>query len=160
MQVRDPGRRELANAEVTLYAGSGASSNTVGVARFDPSLRAYVGPLTLQRPGTFVVTAVARHHGETVGTDRQLLVVESVDPELADLQARPPVLQAVARAGEGGFHRVGEADPKDLDALWGDLPPARVEFLRRSLWDRPTTLAILLGLLVLEWSLRRWKGLA
>jgi hypothetical protein len=35
-----------------------------------------------------------------------------------------------------------------------------VEFHRKPLWDRPLYLALLLGLLVLEWSLRRWKGLA
>ena len=160
VQVRDAGRQELTDAEVTLYAGSGTSSNAVGVARYDPASRAYVAPVTLQRPGSFIITAVARRQGEPVGIDRQLLGVESVDPEMADLQARPTVLQAVARAGEGGFHRVEDAEPRGLEALWGDLPPPRVEFLRRSLWDRPLHLGILLGLLVLEWSLRRWKGLA
>ncbi|MEY4690230.1 MAG: hypothetical protein RIT19_555, partial [Verrucomicrobiota bacterium] len=35
-----------------------------------------------------------------------------------------------------------------------------IEFHRKPLWDRPLFLGLLLGLLVLEWSLRRWKGLA
>jgi hypothetical protein len=107
-----------------------------------------------------VISAVAQRGGESLGVDRQLLVAESVDPELADLQARPEVMQGVARAGDGMAHRVEETDPRGLEALWGDLPQPWIEFLRKPLWDRPLYLAILLGLLVVEWSLRRWKGLA
>lgn len=160
VRVRDAAQREVTDAEVTLYAGTGASSNAVGVARFDISRRAYVAPVTLHQPGTFVVTAVARRGGEPLGTDRQLLVAESVDPELADLQARPPVMEAIARAGEGRSHRVGPDDPRGIEELWAGLPEPLVEFRRNPLWDRPLFLALLLGLLVSEWSLRRWKGLA
>lgn len=160
VRVHDQAQREVTDAQVTLFAGSGSSSNAVGVARFDPARRAYVAPVTLQRPGTFVVSAVARRGDESLGVDRQLLVAETVDPELADLQARPTVMEALAREGEGSAHRVSDTDPRGLEALWRDLPRPWVEFHRKSLWDRPLHLALLLGLLVLEWSLRRWKGLA
>ena len=160
IQVRDQTQREVTDAEVTLFAGSGTSSNAVGVARFDPTRRAYVAPVSLQRAGTFVISAVARRGEEWLGVDRQLLVAESVDPEMADLQARPTVMDAIARAGEGLAHRVEDTPASGLESLWKDLPAPTVEFHRKPLWDRPVFLAILLGLLVLEWSLRRWKGLA
>lgn len=160
IRVRDLAQREVTDAEVTLFAGTGASSNAVAVARYDPARHAYVASVTLQKPGTFVISAVAQRAGESLGVDRQLLVAENVDPELADLQARPAVMEGMARAGDGMAHRVEETDPRRLEALWGDLPQPRIEFLRKPLWDRPLYLAILLGLLVLEWSLRRWKGLA
>jgi hypothetical protein len=160
IRVQDQAQHEVTDAEVTLFAGTGASSNAVAVARYDPARRAYVAPVTLQKPGTFVISAVAQRGGESLGVDRQLLVAESVDPELADLQARPAVMEGVARAGDGMAHRVEETDPRGLEALWGDLPQPWIEFLRKPLWDRPLYLAILLGLLVVEWSLRRWKGLA
>ena len=160
IHVRDPAQQEVTDAEVTLFAGSGASSNAVGVAHFDPTRRAYVAPITLQKPGTFVVSAVARRGEVLLGVDRQLLVAESVDPELADLQARPPVMAAISRAGDGTEHRIEDTQPSVLDSLWKDLPTPTVEFHRKPLWDRPVYLAILLGLLVAEWSLRRWKGLA
>ena len=160
IQVRDQTQREVTDAEVTLFAGSGTSSNAVGVARFDPTRRAYVAPVSLQRAGTFVISAVARRGEEWLGVDRQLLVAESVDPEMADLQARPTVMDAIARAGEGMAHRVEDTPASGLESLWKDLPAPTVEFHRKPLWDRPVCLAILLGLLVLEWSLRRWKGLA
>jgi hypothetical protein len=119
-----------------------------------------VAPITLQKPGTFVVSAVARRGELLLGVDRQLLVAESVDPELADLQARPPVMAGISRAGDGTEHRIEETQPSGLESLWKDLPTPTVEFHRKPLWDRPVSLAILLGLLVAEWSLRRWKGLA
>ena len=160
VRVHDRAQREVTDAEVTLFAGSGTSSNAIGVARYDPARRAYVAPVTLRRPGTFVIGAVARRGDESLGVDRQLLVAETVDPELADLQARPPVMEAVARAGEGSAHRIADTDPRGLEGLWKELPRPWVEFHRKPLWDRPVFLALLLGLLVLEWSLRRWKGLA
>lgn len=160
IHVRDQTQQEVTDAEVTLFAGSGTSSNTVGMARFDPTRRVYVAPISLQKPGTFVVSAVARRGGLLLGVDRQLLVAEAVDPELADLQARPPVMSAISKAGGGMAHRIEETQPTGLDSLWKDLPPPTVEFHRKPLWDRPVYLAILLGLLVAEWSLRRWKGLA
>jgi hypothetical protein len=95
-----------------------------------------------------------------LGIDRQLLVAEAVDPELADLQARPAVMAAVARVGEGVAHRISDTEPRGLEGLWQDLPQPWIEFHRKPLWDRPLFLGLLLGLLVLEWSLRRWKGLA
>jgi hypothetical protein len=119
-----------------------------------------VAPITLQKPGTFVISAVAQRAGESLGVDRQLLVAESVHPELADLQARPAVMEGVAQSGDGMALRVEDTHPRGLEALWGELPQPWIEFLRKPLWDRPIYLAILLGLLVLEWSLRRWKGLA
>lgn len=160
VRVRDPEQREISDAEVTLFAGSGTSSNAIGVARFDPARRAYVAPVTLRLPGTFVISAVAQRGGEPLGVDRQLLVAETVDPELADLQARPAVMDAVARAAEGVAHRISDTHPQSLETLWKDLPPPWIEFHRKPLWDRPLFLGLLLGLLVLEWSLRRWKGLA
>ena len=160
VRVRDREQREVSDAEVTLFAGSGTSSNAIGVARFDPARRAYVAPVTLQRSGTFVISAVARRGDEAMGVDRQLLVAEAVDPELADLQARPAVMTAVARVGEGVAHRISDTEPHGLEALWQDLPQPWIEFHRKPLWDRPIFLGLLLGLLVLEWSLRRWKGLA
>ncbi len=40
IRVRDQAQHEITDAEVTLYAGTGSSSNAVAVARYDPTRRA------------------------------------------------------------------------------------------------------------------------
>lgn len=145
IRVRDQAQHEITDAEVTLYAGTGSSSNAVAVARYDPTRRAYVAPVTLQKPGTFIISAVAQRAGESLGVDRQLLVAESVDPELADLQARPAVMEGVAQSGDGMALRVEDTHPRGLEALWGELPRPWIEFFAspfgtarfiwRSCWD-------------------------
>jgi hypothetical protein len=50
--------------------------------------------------------------------------------------------------------------PENAAALFANVPPSLVEYRRTPLWDKPWWLASVLGLLTLEWSLRRWRGLA
>ena len=79
---------------------------------------------------------------------------------MASSLSRCSVMSAVARVGEGVAHTISDTEPRGLEALWQDLPQPWIEFQRKPLWDRPIFLGLLLGLLVLEWSLRCWKGLA
>jgi len=160
VKVRDNTLRDVPGATVTLYMGNATSSNAVAVARYDAAARAYVASVPLQREGAFIVTAAARLGDITIGDDRQLLVGETVDREMADLRARPDVMAAVADAAGGVAHRLDAKSAPDLEGLWRYVPPPTVEFDRKPLWDKPWWLAAILGALSLEWGIRRWRGLA
>jgi hypothetical protein len=98
--------------------------------------------------------------GEKLGDDRQLLTCEDQDREMADVRARPDVMARIARVSGG---QVISTDPKDSSRLayvFGSRPPATVEYRRTALWDKSWWLGTLLGLLTLEWVLRRVSGMA
>lgn len=84
------------------------------------------------------------------------LEVQPPSSELRDPRADPEALDALARATGGRIYR-------DAAALVADLPDLardRVETLPpRGLWDTPWALMVLLLLLTIEWSLRRWHRL-
>jgi uncharacterized membrane protein len=160
VKVRDNHLRDIPGASVTLYLGNATSSNAVAVARYDAAARAYLASIPLQREGAYIVTAAARLGDTPIGDDRQLLVGETVDREMADLRARPDVLTAVAEAAGGVAHRLDSKPTSQLEGLWRNVPPPTVEFDRNSLWDKPWWLGAILGVLSLEWGIRRWRGLA
>jgi hypothetical protein len=105
------------------------------------------------------VTAVATEHGARSGEDRQLLVSEVVDPEMENLRARPELLAAVSTAS-GGEAFAWNQKPTNAGALFARVPPPNVEYRHTPLWDKSWWLATVLGLLTVEWTVRRWRGMA
>jgi hypothetical protein len=160
VRVRDLARRDVPGAQVTIYAGNAASSNAVAVARWDAAARAYTASVRIPKDGAYILTAVAQSGNTRLGDDRQLLVGETIDREMADLRARPDLLASVASAASGLVHRVETPPAAGLADLWRTAPPPTVDYDRKPLWDKPWWLAAILGVLTLEWALRRWRGLA
>ena len=70
------------------------------------------------------------------------------------------VMSALARIS-GGKDLTADPNPEAaVAAVFGNTPPATVNYRRTPLWTKGWTLALIMGLLSLEWALRRWKGLA
>ena len=159
VKVRDPQQRELSTAEVTLYLVRGGSSNAVAKARYDGATRSYLADVPAPPVGVYTLSAVATQRGLRIGDDRQLLVSEAVDRELEDLRARPERMDAIARAS-GGQSFAANVAPSDRSAIFANVPAATIENRRTPLWDKPWWLAAVLGVLSLEWALRRVRGLA
>jgi hypothetical protein len=109
---------------------------------------------TPTRPGPHRVRIAGP--GELTASDRFLVLPG--DPELSHLDPDPRLLERIAEA-TGGRYAVGS-----LDAAGIELAAApRSEVLSRvdrPLWDHPLTLALVLGLLIAEWLLRRRHGLS
>ena len=95
-----------------------------------------------------------------MGGDRQLLVAETVDRELADLRARPGIMASIARTSGGSTFSLLDATGSKMDALFQNIPPPIVSYKRTPLWDKPWWLGLVLATLCAEWAIRRWKGLA
>ncbi|MBL9175598.1 MAG: hypothetical protein JNL10_18800 [Verrucomicrobiales bacterium] len=159
VKVRDDRHQEIPTADVLLQFAGAAPTNAAIHARYDGSLHAYVAQLRVPQEGSHVVVAAAYVNRTKLGEDRQLLVGETSDREQEDLRARPEVMAGIASVS-GGQAFVATATGPGPGSVFGKPPPGSVEFRRRSLWDRAAWLGAVLGLLTVEWSVRRWRGLA
>jgi uncharacterized membrane protein len=163
VKVRDAEQKEIANAEVSLLVSEGRKTNAPIRAIYDPAAKAYLADLRPPKSGEFVVTAVARSKGQStglLGDDRQLLVAESADLELLDLRARPVFMAALARNSHGEHFSLSSGQQLSPAYLFDKAPAPRIEYRREPLWDKATWLALILGLLAIEWTIRRVRGLA
>ena len=106
------------------------------------------------------MTAVAAAGRVKLGEDRQLLVCEAGDREMADLRAKPELLANLARTSGGQSWPVAEKDSTLASSLFGQPPPATVEYRRTPLWDKSWWLGTILTLLTVEWVVRRLSGMA
>ncbi len=104
---------------------------------------------------TFAGSAVLRN--DTLGKDNGSFVVESFNLEWLDSRARWDILQGISRNSGGLFVT---ADRPDSLFQRLALPAKVVENSREiPLWNKPLFLWLLIGLLGLEWLLRKRSGM-
>jgi len=84
--------------------------------------------------------------------------VRPYTPETMPKPMNVAALQALARISGGKFCEFNELSPT-LSALHF-TPSEEQRVIYRSLWNHWAFLAALIALLVVEWSLRRWRNLA
>lgn len=158
--IRDKEHRLATTNEVVLTLSSEGRSNLVVKAALDRASQTYRADIAPPRAGDYIVTATAMSKGQKLGDDRQLLVCESADIEMADLRARPQLMAEIARTSGGQALAVKEKGAMHAPSVIGALPPATLEYRRTPLWDRSYWLGLLLLLLAVEWSVRRFNGMA
>jgi hypothetical protein len=95
-----------------------------------------------------------------IGDDHQLLVAETADLELLDLRARPGFMAALARNSHGENFSLSSGQVLSPAYMFAKAPAPKIEYRREPLWDKATWLGIILGLLAVEWTIRRVRGLA
>ncbi|MGH7136970.1 MAG: glutamine amidotransferase, partial [Pirellulales bacterium] len=102
------------------------------------------------------VHVIAAQGGKEVSRASVKLQIVPDLHELAHPQARPETLAQLARQTGGKVL----ANPTELADLLAHLPEIEGESLvsQQPLWDRPWLLAAILGLLAIEWTLRRLAG--
>ncbi len=160
VKVRDAEGHDLTDADVALVLSAGGRSLETNRAGLDPAAAAYLAAVRPALPGQYTVTAVATRGGRRVGEDPQLLICEETDRELADVRARPEVMAEMARLSGGQDLTSSLRDKAMLASVFDAAPPAAVNFHRTPLWDNAWWLLGILGLLTVEWAVRRLKGLA
>jgi uncharacterized membrane protein len=104
-------------------------------------------------PGAYRLTGRATIDGRVVTQD-ETFVVRAGGPELDDVAARDRVLRELAQAS-GGNYQLEELPPLAI------RPSREVRVGRQQaieLWSRPLLLLLGVGLLALEWTLRRRSG--
>lgn len=160
VRVQDASRREITGATVRLLVVARGKTNLVATPVYDGASHAFVADLNLPDAGEFIVMASAARRGVELGEDRQLLVSEETDRELRDLRARPGLMSALARLSGGESLALSDTEPGQLAGLFRTAPPAATEYRQRPIWDQAWILGTILGLLSLEWGLRRLNGMA
>ncbi len=85
---------------------------------------------------------------------------EDADFEMADIRAKPETLAALSRWSGGQVLAISHNDQSALSLALGGATPATLEYKKTPLWDRASWLAVIIGLLTVEWTVRRLRGLA
>jgi uncharacterized membrane protein len=160
VKVREPQGREGSGTDVSVVLSAPQRSNITFKAVYEPVSRSYIAQVLPGARGEYTATATATRKGELLGQDQQLLVSEEVEREMTEIRAQPDLMARLAKLSGGQSFPATAANPKNITATFANKPEDLVEYQRRPLWDKAWLLGTLLGLLAVEWSLRRWKGLA
>jgi len=171
-------RRQFAPAErVDFTVGArAATSEPLKDARFEARLLAPDGetqPLDLVRqdvemlgsirsakvPGDYAVEVTATHDGQPLGASRARFLVLEQDLELDNPGADAATMQSLASL-TGGESFAPEELPELIRRLAAEADELLVEReIKRSLWDTWSVFLALVGLLSVEWFLRKRWGL-
>ncbi|MHC4712197.1 MAG: hypothetical protein ACYTAN_02860 [Planctomycetota bacterium] len=109
--------------------------------------------------GQYRVNVKARRQGKELASGETAFITTAVDVEYVTLVSRPSVLAALALAA-GGRYAAADDAPYVLDDIMANATSTRYTTLRRrELWSSPWYLAAVLGLLTVEWVLRKLVGL-
>jgi hypothetical protein len=149
--------RIASGASITVAASRGEGAAPVGSITLRPEGDHYRGELDPLAPGRYVYRARAMLGGEDVGTASGEFTVEAFSLEDAETRQRPSVLTRLAEASGGSYYapETVEDVPETVTFEWTKRAASR-EF---ELWNSPWLLSAFVGLLSLEWTLRRRKGL-
>lgn len=110
-----------------------------------------------EAPGVYRATADVRVNGRLITTTGVSLLVGGADSEMTDPRLNLRVLQRVASASGGRL--VQAAEIAGLADQLRAAVPAAIVAARRDLWHNGWSFALIVSLLVLEWTLRRKWGL-
>jgi hypothetical protein len=115
--------------------------------------------LTPTEPGVYRVTArAAMKDATTTPTAETLFVVNAENVELQKIDLNAALLRDVANRSGGAYLHLS-----DFAKLPGVIQPRqgeRRQVSERMLWDRPSLLLALIGLLLAEWLIRRLSRMA
>ena len=125
----------------------------------DPIAAAYCASLAPPAPGRFLVRARARISDQLEAEGRQLLLCQDRDMELSDTSARPELMAMIARNSGGQVLSLGPHSPR-LSAVLAGKQSLTKNYQYEPLWDTWPYLATIVGLLTLDWIVRRRNGLA
>ena len=121
-------------------------------------LPGFIVDMPAEEPGLYQAVVRTEISGTKVESAPYPVYVRPYTPETMPKAANITALQALSRASGGKFCEINELNPT-LSALHFEQSEEQRVFYR-TLWNNWVILAALVGLLVLEWALRRWRNLA
>jgi uncharacterized membrane protein len=157
--VRDAQFRPMGNATVALHvAEPGGGERTVTAPLADPSAGRYTAAVRFDQPGVYTVSADVRVGAERVGSASRPLLVGGVDLELTQPRLNEAVLRRVASRTGGEY--VPASEFSNIPARLRDGDATKPPLEMQDVWHNGASLTVIIGLLALEWVLRRRVGLA
>jgi uncharacterized membrane protein len=118
----------------------------------------YQHKLTPSQAGIYTVTARTENPGEEPREHQTMFIVKTEPPELKDIDLNKTLLRHLA--GETGGDYVHLSEYEKLPNIIRPLEGSLSKVTTRSIWDRPTILNIILGLILVEWLFRRLGNMA
>lgn len=159
-QIYDESYRPVEEADVSVTVRS--EQEDADALRLDLSSTGqghgrYAGRLQFLPAGAYSFEAAAALNGRPMGTDRGEFVVGEAGAEFERTRMNRALLVQLADMTGGRFYLPSEtermADEVDLDEI-------TVQETRTfTLWDHPAVLILLVGLLAVEWLMRRYTGM-
>jgi len=145
------------DATVTVEASRGEGAAPVGSVVLEPDGDLYRGEIPASAPGRYVYRADGTIRGEEIGSADGEFTIEEFSLEDSEVRRRSALLTRLAEETGGGYYSpesMGEL-PREVELEWTRRTVAR-EF---EIWNSPWLLVGFVGLVSLEWTLRRRKGL-
>jgi uncharacterized membrane protein len=118
----------------------------------------YRGSFTASEPGLYRVRVSARVGDSVITGSEDYVVAHDIQQEMFGAAQRPALLERVARETGGRYYTPETAEALARDIMYTSSGTTVIEQLE--LWDSPILFITLLGLIGLEWLLRRRRGLA
>lgn len=159
--VRDADFMAVPDATVTLRVTlPGGASRELSATPIDLAAGLYRTLLRADQGGVYRVTSEARRGTAgtpVLGTSTRWVLVGGADLEMADPRVNGDVLRRLAAASGGRYLAEGDLPslPALLRAFDTDLPPPA----QQDLWNNIWLFALVVGLLSIEWVLRRKWGM-
>jgi hypothetical protein len=118
----------------------------------------YVGRFVPPERGTYALSAVARIGRDTLRSTSGALLADDQGADVEQAELRAPLLRHVADETGGRYYRLADANRLVDDVAYTESGVTQRD--ARDLWDAPIVFFLLVLLLALEWSWRRYRGLA
>lgn len=126
---------------------------------WDDSAQAWRGGVTPDAEGRFELRFTVEDGEGKASTAVHLLDARERDVELAEVRARPEPLAALVQETGGTLLRA-DSTPEEVATALAGLNVISTKFEKEPLWDTWVWLALIIGLLTVEWVVRRTGGLA
>jgi hypothetical protein len=118
----------------------------------------YRGSFAASEPGLYRVRVSARVGDSVITSGEDYIVAHDIQQEMFGAAQRPALLERVARETGGRYYTPETAEALARDMMYTNSGTTVTEQL--DLWDTPAMFVALLGLIAVEWLLRRKRGLA
>jgi hypothetical protein len=118
----------------------------------------YRGSFTASEPGLYRVRVSAHVGDSVIASSDEYVVAHDVQQEMFGAAQRPGLLERVARETGGRYYTPETVEALARDIMYTNSGTTVIEQLE--LWDLPILFITLLGLIAVEWLLRRRRGLA
>jgi uncharacterized membrane protein len=118
----------------------------------------YRGSFTASEPGLYRVRVSARVGDSVIAGSEDYVVAHDIQQEMFGAAQRPALLERIARETGGRYYTPETAEALARDIMYTSSGTTVIEQLE--LWDSPILFISLLGLIAVEWLLRRRRGLA
>ncbi|MBI2835936.1 MAG: hypothetical protein HYX76_16075, partial [Acidobacteria bacterium] len=123
----------------------------------DAATGRYTGQFQADQPGAYRILVDVRRRGGSHGTASDWTLVGGAELELADPRLNDEVLRRVALASGGRL--IGTDEIEKLPQLLVSSAPDRVPPVRKDVWHNVWAFSLVVGLLSMEWIVRRRAGL-